>query len=55
MLLALYSWLLKDVAKLFCNGGIVTPLCEDVIFALCGTDPSTNHDFNQSRAGMLTI
>jgi len=44
------SWFLKAVAALFCNGGLFTPLCEDIIFALCGVDPTKNHDFNQTRA-----
>jgi len=44
------NFLLKMIASLFCSGGIFTPICEDVIFALCGVDPMKNHDFNITRA-----
>lgn len=43
------SWILKDIAKLFCDGGIFTDVCEDVIFALCGTDPEKDHNLDKDR------
>jgi len=43
------DWFIKAVGALFCNGGLFTPICDDIIFALCGVDPEKNHNFNQSR------
>jgi len=44
---------LKRIARLFCNGGIFTVFCEDVVFSLCGKDPLENHNLNRSRLDVM--
>eukprot|EP00455_Lapot_gusevi_P033886 TRINITY_DN3717_c0_g1_i4.p1 TRINITY_DN3717_c0_g1~~TRINITY_DN3717_c0_g1_i4.p1 ORF type:complete len:263 (+),score=104.78 TRINITY_DN3717_c0_g1_i4:127-915(+) len=49
------SWLIKAVSEIFCAPGVLTDaLCEDIIFALCGTNTDIEHNLNATRFEVYT-